>query len=220
MLKDRNDRQGCTVFKCRSTATLKDRLIATIAILSASLGAESLAATHPVAPNQLFSNPVLQVHAPASTGWSEITETADKIAFGKNGLIGGETFAAAVFLFHIPAFASSDAFTEYVREGVVKDSSADRFDAVELSVQYSSERSYPCVRYHGTSIDKKARIAPFFTKKLRIENIALYCQHPDKPGLGFAVSYSHRGGSDDTNIDEEAESFIDSVQVTPAINKP
>jgi hypothetical protein len=38
--------------------------------------------------------------------------------------------------------------------------------------------------------------------------------------LGFAVSYSHRGGSDDTNIDEEAESFIDSVQVTPAINKP
>jgi hypothetical protein len=124
------------------------------------------------------------------------------------------------FCFTSPAFASSDAFTDYVREGVVKDSPSDRLDAVELRVQYSSERSYPCVRYHGISIDKKARIAPFFTKKLRIENIALYCQHPDKPGLGFAVSYSHRGGRGDYNIDEEAESFIDSVQVTPPTKQP
>jgi hypothetical protein len=194
-------------------------LIGAAAMLSPFFGAESVAATHPVAPNQLFSNPTLQVNAPASTGWSGITQTVDKIAFGKTGVTADESFVAAVFLFHIPEFANSDAFTEYVREGVVKDSPSDRFDAVELSVQYSSERSYPCVRYHGISIDKKAQIV-FFKKKLRIENIALYCQHPDKPGLGFAVSYSHRGGNGDDNIDEEAESFIDSVQVTPSINKP
>jgi hypothetical protein len=194
-------------------------LIGAAAMLSPFFGAESFAA-HPVAPNELFSNPILQVHAPPSTGWSGMTQTTDKIAFGKNGLVGGETFVAAVFLFHIPTFATSDAFTEYVREGAVKDSPPDRFDPVELNVQYSSERSYPCVRVHAISVDKKARIAPFFKKKLRIENIALYCQDPDKPGLGFAVSYSHRGGSDETNIGEEAESFIDSVQVTPPTSKP
>jgi hypothetical protein len=200
--------------------TVRHGVIGAAAMLCFFFGTQSVAATHPVAPNQDFSNPILQLHAPASPGWFGITQTADKIAFGKDGLIGGETFVAAVFLFHIPAFESSDAFTEYVREGAVKDSPPDRFDPVELSVQYSTERSYPCVRVHGVSIDKKARIAPFFKKKLRIENIALYCQDPDKPGLGFAVSYSHRGGSDDTQIDEDAESFIDSVKVTPPANKP
>lgn len=198
---------------------LRSWLIVAAAMLSPFLGAGPAAASHPVAPNQDFSNPLLQVHAPASTGWFGMTQTTDKIAFGKQGVLGDESFVAAVFLFHIPTFATSDSFTEYVRDGVVKDSPPDRFDSVELSVQYSSERSYPCVRYHGISIDKKAQIL-FFKKKLRIENIALYCQDPDKPGLGFAVSYSHRGGSDDTNIGEEAESFIDSVQVTPPIKKP
>ena len=195
-------------------------LIGAVMVGLLSFGGQSVAATHPVAPNQDFPNPVLDVHAPASSGWYGIKQTPSQIAFGKDGANGGETFVATVMLFRIPTFAGTDAFTEYVREGVAKDSPADRFDPVELSIQYSSERSYPCVRYHGISVDKKARIAPFFTKKLRIENIALYCQHPDRPGLGFTISYSHRGGTDDYPIDEEAESFIDSVQVTAPTKGP
>jgi hypothetical protein len=193
------------------------RLLAGLSSLCAGI---SVAATHPVSPNQDFSNPTLQIHAPASEGWYGIARTTSGIAFGRNGATGTETFVAAVILFHIPKFPDSDAFTEYVREGVAKDSPPDRFEPIESSVQYSSERSYPCVRYHAISMDKKVHIAPFFRKDLRIENIALYCQHPAKPGLGFAVSYSHRGGRGDYNIGEEAESFIDSVQVTSPTNKP
>lgn len=173
-----------------------------------------------MAANQDFSNPTLELHAPASSGWYGLSQTASHIAFGKEGADGGETFIAAVFLFRIPTFPDEKSFTEYVREGVVKDSPTDRFDTIQLSVQYSSERNYACVRYHGISIDKKARTSAFFRKSLRIEDIALYCQHPYKPGLGFSVSYSHRGGSPDYKIDEEAEAFIDSVQATAPSKAP
>jgi hypothetical protein len=178
------------------------------------------AATHPVSPNEDFSNSTLQIHATASDGWHGIARTASSIAFGRNGASGTETFVAAVILFHIPEFSDSDAFTQYVREGVARDSPADRFEPIESSVHYSIERSYPCVRYHAVSMERKVHIAPFFRKDLRIENVALYCRHPDKPGLGFAVSYSHRGGRGDYDIDEEAESFIDSVQVIPPTKQP
>ncbi len=196
-------------------------LIVTIAACAWLFGRVSVAANHhAVTANQDFSNPTLQLHAPASSGWYGISQTPSQIAFGKEGVNGGETFVAAVFLFRIPTFPDKESFTEYVREGVIKDSPTDRFDTVEQSVQYSSERNYGCVRYHGISIDKKARTSAFFRKSLRIEDIALYCQHPYKPGLGFSVSYSHRGGSPDYTIDEEAEAFIDSVQATSPSKTP
>ena len=119
---------------------------------------------------------------------------------------------AALSLFRHPVFQDADAFTEYVREGVIKESPAGRFQVIESSVQYSSEREYPCVRYHGISIDREARTSAFSRKKMRFEIIALYCEYPSKPELGFAVSFSHRGGSDEVQIDDEAATFINSVQ--------
>jgi hypothetical protein len=202
----------------RSTGLM---LVATIMALSMPFGEVSVAATHPaVSPYQEFPNPLLQIHAPGSDGWSGVTQTPDRIAFGKSGSTAGESFVAAVVLFRIPMFPNSDAFTEYVREGAIKDSPSDRFETIESNIQYSSEREYPCVRYHAITNDRKARTSAFFRKKLRLENFALYCQHPTKPGLGFSVSFSHRGGSADEKIDAEAAAFIDSVQVTSPAKVP
>lgn len=196
-------------------------LVASIMALSLSFGEVSAAATHPaVSPYQEFSNPILQVHAPDSDGWSGITQTPDRIAFGKSGSTAGESFVAAVVLFRIPEFPNSEAFTEYIREGVIKDLPSDRFEATDSNIQYSSERGYPCVRYHAIAIDRKARTSVFVTKKLRLEDFALYCQHPTKPGLGFSVSFSHRGGDADEKIDAEAAAFMDSVQVTSPAKAP
>jgi hypothetical protein len=196
-------------------------LIASIMALSLPFGEVSVAATHPaVSPNQEFSNPLLQIHAPGSDGWYGITQRPDHISFGRSGSTAGETFVAAVFLFRIPTFPNSEAFTEYVREGAIKDSPSDRFETIESNIQYSSEREYPCVRHHAISNDRKARTSAFSKKKLRLENFALYCQHPTKPGLGFSVSFSHRGGSADEKIDAEAAAFMDSVQVTSPTKAP
>jgi hypothetical protein len=194
---------------------------ASLMALSLPVGEASVAATHPaVTPHQEFSNPILQIHAPGSDGWYGVAQTPDRIAFGKSGSTAGETFAAAVVLFRIPVFPNSAAFTEYVREGAIEDSPSERFETIESNIQYSSEREYPCVKYHAITNDRRARTSAFSTKKLRLENFALYCQHPTKPGLGFSISFSHRGGSSDEKIDAEAAAFIESVQVTSPAKAP
>jgi hypothetical protein len=173
-----------------------------------------------VSPNQDFSNPILQIHSPASDGWHGLARSANLIVFGKSGSNADESFIAQVNLFHLPNFPDSEAFTEFVREAVIKDSPTDRFETLEVNVQYSAARGYPCVTYHAVSDDKKARVSILSKKTLRFEVFALYCQHPLKPGLGFSAGFSHRGGSMDENLDKEAAGFIDSVQITPPSQAP
>jgi hypothetical protein len=48
---------------------------------------------------------------------------------------------------------------------------------------------------------------------LLLQAKSLYCQHPKNPYNGFAIIYSHRGQSLYPNLDAEAQSFIDGVQV-------
>ena len=194
--------------------TFAPLLISWITVAYLLQGCESVVATQlAVSPDQDFSNPILQIHAPASSGWYGSERSPVLIAFKQAGASAHETFVAAVFLFHLPAFPNSDAFTEFVREGIVKDAPTDRFEILESNVQYTPERAYPCVRYHGISQDRKARISAFSTQEMRLEIISLYCQHPTRPGLGFSVSFSHRGGDAAEKIDAAATAFIDSVQV-------
>jgi hypothetical protein len=196
-------------------------VVAAVVLFCAAYKHASAADNRPaVSPNQDFSNPILQIHAPASDGWHGFARSANLIAFGKSGSSAGESFIAQVNLFHLPTFPDSEAFTEFVREAVVKGSPTDRFETLEVNVQYSQARGYPCVTYHAASDDKKARVSLFSTKTLRFEVSALYCQHPFKPGLGFSAVFSHRGGSIDENLDKEAAGFIDSVQVTPPSQAP
>jgi hypothetical protein len=169
-----------------------------------------------VSPNQDFSNPMFQLRAPSSSGWHEFGQSSSHIEFGKSGASANESYVAALSLFRHPEFPNADAFIEFVREGVIKESPTERFEVIESSVQSSSERDYPCIRYHGISNDREARVSAFSKKKMRIEIVALYCEYPSKPGIGFAVSFSHRGGSEELKIDDEAASFINSVQAKVA----
>jgi hypothetical protein len=129
---------------------------------------------HPaLTPNQDFSNPLLQVHAPASEGWFGSERSTDHIAFGKRGSSSSESFIAQVNLFRLPIFADSAAFTEYIREQAIKKAPADRFETLESNVQYTAERGYPCASYHAVSNDEKARTSSLFGKSLRFEIYAL-----------------------------------------------
>ncbi len=208
-----------SVINLRQSAGLL--VVAAVVLFCAPYKNVSAADNRPaVSPNQDFSNPILQIHAPASEGWHGFARSANLIAFGKSGSSAGESFIAQVNLFHLPTFPDSEAFTEFVRQAVIKGSPTDRFETLEVNVQYSPARGYPCVSYHAASDDKKARVSFFSTKTLRFEVSALYCQHPFKPGLGFSAVFSHRGGSIDENLGKEAAGFIDSVQVTPPSQAP
>jgi hypothetical protein len=179
------------------------------------------AGEHPaVQPGQDFSNPTLQVRAPTSDGWFGISQNAYRIAFGKSGADRDESFVATVILFRIPDFTDINAFTNFAKREIEKDSPASRFDVLESAIEYSAERSYPCVRHHGTAIDKKSAAFGFHRKPLRLEVVSLYCRHPYRPNLGFMASFSHRGGAEDPYFAGDAEKFINGVQVTSKAPEP
>lgn len=181
-------------------------------------GYSATAGSHPpISPNQAFSTPLLDLRAPPSTGWYGLAQSANVIAFAKSGSHPHESFVAAVSLFRLPGSLKAAALAEYVREGIIKDSPSDRFEVIESDVRDSTDRKYPCVSYHGVSYDRKAQ-SWLPAKKLRIEVIALYCEYPDRSGLAFSVSFSHRGGTAADGIAQEAAVFIDSVQVPKKAN--
>lgn len=198
------------------TRRLISFLTVTVALVLSAPPHQLLAASnHPaLSPHQDFSNPLLQIHAPDSKGWFGSERTDHSIVFGKAGSHAHETIAASVILFHLPAFSDTEAFTEYVREAVITGSPTERFETFDVNVQYSGDRGYPCVTYHAVSNENKVRVSLFSSKTLRFELFALYCQHPFRPGLGFMAAFSRRGGGADANMDQEAASFISSIQVT------
>src|SRR5262249_2353987 len=113
-------------------------------------------------------------------------------------------------------FADSEAFTRFIKESIEKDAPPGEFEPLENVVQYSAERPYPCLRHHGTALDRKRRAAAVPHRPLRLEVISLYCRHPSRPDLGFMASFSHRGGPGDPYFSADAEKFIDAVQARPS----
>ena len=195
--------------------------LAAVVVLSAPPNQLLAAGNHPaLSPHQDFSNPLLQIHAPDSEGWFGSERTDHSIVFGKAGSSAHESIIASVILFHLPPFSDTEAFTEHIREAVITGSPKEEFETLDVNVQYSAEREYPCVTYHGVSNQKKVRVSFLSSKTLRFEIFALYCQHPNRPGLGFMAAFSRRGGGADANMEQEAASFINSIQVTQKSGAP
>jgi len=132
------------------------------------------------------------------------------MAFAKGGQAANESFGAQVLMFNLAPTNTPQEFEVLIKTSSEKDTDPTRFDMKQLSFKYSSERSYPCVRYHSVVQDK----APQRLKDpLLLESDGLYCRHPLRQETGFAVIYSHRGESLYANLRDEAENFIQGVQV-------
>jgi hypothetical protein len=120
-------------------------------------------------------------------------------------------------LFPISGDPEADAFLTQIREGTERDAPAPRYEMVRTTLELSQARPYICAIYRATAIDhgKPPSLFSSKPKPLQFQVVTLYCKYPEKPGMGFAVSFSHRGVTPLTTIDEEADSFINGVQVTP-----
>jgi len=163
-----------------------------------------------VSPGQLFAGSYINVVAPSSDGWYLAQSSPSGMGFAKDGQAANETFAAQVAMFKLAPASTPEEFEALIKTSVEKDTDPHRFNVQQISFKYSSERSYPCVRYHSVAQDK----TPQGSKgPLLLEMDALYCRHPVRQETGFAVIYSHRGESLHANLRSEAESFIQGVQV-------
>ena len=173
-----------------------------------------------VQPGQDFSNPLFKMKSPNSAGWTGLIQNASRIAFARSGASAVDSDVAAVMLFAVPKSISDEDFLALAKKGVEEDAPKPRFDVEAASMELSHDRPYTCVKYSATSIDHGNK--GFFIPKrsLRLQMVSLYCQYPNRPGLGFAISFSHRGVTPMPAFQQEAEDFIAGVQVAQPDKKP
>ncbi len=166
-----------------------------------------------VAPGQLFSGNLLNVHAPESAGWLLAGAGNNGMAFAKRGNEPDETYGAQIILFKLPPADSTEEFVELVRHRVANANPQPRFVALQENFEYTDQRGYPCVRYSSVYDDREALTANGTRATMKLQVLALYCRHPSEPQIGFFAAYSHRGAGKDQDMEAPAQKFIDGVQV-------
>lgn len=175
-----------------------------------------------VPAGKMFSNAFLDVRAPLAGDWVIVKSSQAELAFARTGAAVNESYIAQVTLFALPDLKDQAAFETLVKQGVEADAPADRFKPVSAQYEYSEQRGYPCIKYVGVTEDMKAKTANSATETvtLMLQFNSLYCQHPGVPGVGFMVGLSHRGAALDDNLAQDAEVFIEGVQVAKQTAKP
>jgi hypothetical protein len=204
-----------------STKLQAIRAAATCCIAIGSSWATADDAHHPsLAPGQDLSNPMFTLTSPKSEGWVGLSQSSSRIAFGRAGATSADSDVAAVTLFSIPQGLSADDFLALVKSGTERDAPSPQFEVKEASLKPSQARSYVCVDYRATSIDHGKQSFLGRRAALQLKLRALYCQYPTKPGLGFSISFSHRGEQPLPTFDAEAEEFIAGVEVRSPETRP
>ncbi|MEO7385351.1 MAG: hypothetical protein ABIX37_00285 [Gammaproteobacteria bacterium] len=127
---------------------------------------------------------------------------------------------ASVLAFALGETASSEEFVALIKQGIDKDTSPDRFTTIDETIEYTDARGYPCVKYQGTAEDKKARIPLFKREPQKLQIYSLYCRHPTRPSLGFAIIFSHRGANLDPEVEQQGQDFISGVVVPLPVAPP
>jgi hypothetical protein len=171
----------------------------------------TVSAQKTVVTGELIAGPFISVKAPSTGKWYLRRRSDTAITFAGGEI--GNTFIAEVTMFRLAPTATPAAFEALIKDGAALDRDPnypDRYERLEQSVKYSSERPYPCVRYRAVTKDNRAK----GTKEPQLlEMDGLYCRHPSEPTAGAAIMYSHRGLARHPGLREEAERFIEGTQL-------
>ena len=165
--------------------------------------------TPTVEPGKLYAGPIVNIHAPATAGWSLSRADTQGMNFIRRDVLTGVTFSAEVL---ISKFDPALDLLEAAKTIAGRRSHSERYRVLESKFELSSERSYPGVRFRGLIQDTQAR-TPEGTVSLPIHVRSLFFRHPTKKDLVFDVTFSQRGGSAKAELEAQAESFIRGVEV-------
>lgn len=166
-----------------------------------------------IAPGEFLPGEYINVRAPNSEGWIWRESSSKGMGFAKYGRAPGESLGAQLLIFDLQPTETTEQFVALIKQGIEQDNDPERFDILESSSDYTSERGYPCVRHHALANDKHARTSATTREQLVLEWHGLYCRHPLRTDSGFAAVYSHRGRGRYPRLRAEAEDFISGIQV-------
>jgi hypothetical protein len=188
-----------------------------LALLFPAIG---LCASEQVPAGKMFRGEMLDIRAPNSEGWSLVDSTPGGWSFAREGAGSRESYVASVLAFPLTETKSSEEFVELIKTGIEKDTSPDRFAVTGATLEYTDVRGYPCVKYQATTEDKKAKSSLLKRAPQKLQVYSLYCRHPKRSTLGFAIIFSHRGSDLDPNLAQLGEDFVSGVQVPPDVVAP
>ena len=177
------------------------------------LGVAPVTRAQSVSPGKLFAGKLLNVRAPNSGGWKLINSSGATLAFARGGASSNESYVAHVTLFALAEFESPEEFVSLIKKGAEADAPPDRFKNLESSYKYTDQRGYDCVKVKSVTEDTKARTSFFSWENLKLQVSALYCKHPKQSGTAFVAAFTHRGETLDSELESQAQSFIEGVQV-------
>ena len=168
----------------------------------------------PVDSGQFFPGNYLNLHSPKSDGWFLLISNQFGMEFARQGINEKDSIGAQVLTFPLAPVDSNNDFVSLIKLNAIRETDGnDRFNLIESEFRYTDERKYPCVRTYLLTEDTKAKISRVSEEALLLEAIGLYCRHPVHKETGFAILYSYRGKSLYSDLSEEAESFINGVNV-------
>lgn len=180
-------------------------------LLSLTLFAGPGSAAPETRPAEPFSTPYMTASSPAGENWWMQSDSDTAVAFFRGS--ANNSFVANVALFRMGPASSPEEYEALIKESIARDldpNTPARYELLEQSIQYSTERTYPCVRYRAVSRDNGAKGA---SEPLLLEVDGLYCRHPANESLGVSILYSHRGLTRHADLKTEANEFIDNVSL-------
>ncbi len=190
-----------------------------VAVLLLPLVLSSCAAPGPsrnfkaVPAGYLYEGSYINVRVPSSDGWHLLNSSSSGMEFARRGNEPNESFGAQVLMFPLAQTQSKDAFVSLIKKGFEADTDSERFSVIESEFKFTEQRSYPCVRVTSVVQDKQAQTSRTGRETLLLQAKSLYCRHPKRQDTGFSIIFSHRGKSLYSNLNDEAQGFIDGVQV-------
>jgi hypothetical protein len=173
-----------------------------------------------VSPGTMYRGELLDIRSPNSDGWMLAETSPGNWTFVTGSRVTKDTYAASVMSFPLTETRSHEEYLALVKDAIDKASSPDRFTIIGEELQYTEARGYPCAAYKATIEDRKVKTSFFKRETQLLEVHALYCRHPARPTLGFAIVFSHRGPELDPYLNQQAQDFIDGVQVPSAASPP
>ncbi len=169
--------------------------------------------SEPVSAGYLYEGGYINVRSPNSDGWYLVSSSPSGMEFAKGGVESNESFGAQLLMFPLASTSGKDELVSIMKQSFENDFDAGRYEAIESEFKYSDDRVYPCVVVEYVVKDTQAQTSPSRREALLLQAVSLYCRHPVRQGTGFSIIYSHRGQSLYSNLAEEAQNYIDGVQV-------
>ena len=170
------------------------------------------AVAQPIQPLEPVATELLEMRAPALSGWVIRQKTQTRVTFARAGFGPDGTLAAMAIAFAIKPPQSKEHFLAQIQAGIEADTPADRFRKLQFDLAYEETRGYPCARYTAIHEDRNAKTIAGETKALRMQTHSLYCIYPYAQGAAFVAAYSHRGQELYEGLEVAAREFIESVK--------